>query len=91
MNLCFVIGKLVSNIDFKFMINSKIYNIFLILLFIILNSLLYITILYKLNFGIIHTYFFIMILLGYYFSSLLKKFISNNVKSWKILKKPKKL
>ncbi len=75
----------------KFMTKNNVYNISLLLCFIILNSLIYITVLYKINFGVVHIYFFIMIFLGYYFAYIIKKVVSNNVKSWKIFKKNKKL
>lgn len=75
----------------KFMTKNKIYNVLILLCFIILNSLIYITGLYKINFGVVHIYFLIMIFLGYYFAYIIKKIVSNNVKSWKFFKKSKKL
>lgn len=75
----------------KFISKNKYINFITLLVFVILNALLYITILYKINFGVFHIYFLIMIFLGYYFSFFIKKYISNNVKWCKKIKKSKNI
>lgn len=71
-----------SLLNDKILIKNKILNIILLILFIIINSLLYITILYKINFGIFHVYFLIMLALGYYTGCLLKRLLKNNIEKF---------
>ena len=66
---------------------NKLIYIIELFLFIIINALLYITILYKINFGILHIYFLFMLMLGFYFASFIKKILSKNVKLRSFFKK----
>ena len=75
----------------KFLGKKKVLDVLILLMFIVLNSIIYLTILYKINFGVFHIYFLIMIVLGYYCGCLFKKYISNNVKCWKKIKFIKKI
>ena len=80
-----------SFLNDKLSSKNEILNVVTLIAFVLLNALLYITILYKINFGVFHIYFLIMIILGYYFSLILKKIVSNNVKSWKNIIKRKNI
>lgn len=66
----FVFGGLFSffvNINYKFLfLKSKIYQILLTIVFVVFNGLIYFFLLKMINNGIIHSYFYIMIFLGFY-------------------------
>lgn len=80
-----------NDLNEKISVKNKIWNIIILFFFIIVNALLYITILYKINFGTFHIYFLFMLMMGFYLANFLKKFISKNVKTCNILKKFKKM
>ena len=86
-----VIFYFLNIINEKFSIKNKVLNIIILFLFIIVNALLYITILYKINFGIFHIYFLFMLMIGFYIASFFKKILSKNVKFCNKLKKFKKM
>lgn len=69
---------------------SKLYRSLINILFIYNIVLLYIIIIYKLNNGNFHPYFFIMIVLGFYSSIKLTKKLLKNVKLRLLLEKIKK-
>lgn len=75
-----------SILNDKILIKNRVLSVVLLLLFVFINALLYITILYKINFGIFHIYFLIMLALGYYFVFFLKKLLIKNIK-WDKLKR----
>lgn len=62
--ICF---SFLVNVNYKFLFAKKlVYKILITLLFIIDMSLLYFIIIKRINNGIIHSYFLLMILLGFY-------------------------
>ncbi len=69
----------------KLIANKKIFFQYVITFLYILNIVLfYILILYKINRGVFHIYFLIMVLLGYLFAMWFKKYV---IKMEKYLKK----
>lgn len=73
----FLYGMLFSflvNINYKFLFSKKlIFKIIITFIFIVDCSLLYFLVLKKINEGIVHPYFLLMILLGFYISFPLTK------------------
>lgn len=76
-----------SILNDKVLIKNKILSVIVLILFVFINALLYITILYKINFGVFHIYFLIMLALGYYVAFFLKKILIKNIKWDKFKKK----
>ena len=69
----FILYKL-NYFNYKILKNKFIiFRIILYLLYILDLSILYIVILYKINKGILHIYFVIMIILGFIISSVKKR------------------
>lgn len=56
----------------KFLNKNKIINTIILVLFVFVNALLYITVLYKINYGVFHIYFLFMLFLGYGLASIIK-------------------
>lgn len=79
-----------SILNDKILRKNKILDFIILILFVFINALLYITFLYKINFGVFHIYFLIMLCLGYYVSFFLKKFLIKNIKRDKFKKIKKK-
>lgn len=50
-----------------FLKGFKYFKFFLNIIFVIFNSFIYMYILYKINYGVLHLYFILMFLIGYYF------------------------
>lgn len=69
---------------------KKIYRSFITILFIYNIVLIYIISIYKINKGMFHIYFFLMIILGFISSYYLTKKMKNNVKYRKIIAKLQK-
>jgi hypothetical protein len=69
--------------------NNKYINIISKIIYTYIVVILYIIIIYKINKGIFHIYFIILILLGYYLMSKYVKFISKKIN--KIFIKKKKM
>lgn len=90
----FVYGMLFyffNKLNEKLIFKQKFLNIINLFVFVILSVLIYITILYKINCGVFHIYFLFMVILGFYFGLVFKKFLLKNVKFCNFLKKRKKL
>ena len=80
-----------SKINNKIITNkSPIYRSITTILFMLNIVLIYLIILYKLNNGKFHLYFFIMLVLGFYSSYSLNKHLLSNVKLKHFLAKIKK-
>lgn len=77
-----IIFSLLVNINYKYLFSKRLaFKITMTFVFIIDCSLLYFLILKKINEGIIHPYFLLMILIGFYVSfPISKKFRKNDVK-----------
>ena len=60
--------------------NNKYINIIFNVIYMYILVILYIILIYKINKGIFHIYFIIMILLGYILMSKYVKFIINSIK-----------
>ncbi len=81
-----------ANINYKYLFAQRIsYKILFNVVFILDIVLLYVLIIYKINNGIFHIYFIIMIALGFSLSfNRIRMLTSNvNVKSWLAKKKKK--
>ena len=79
---------------YLFKINNKIiqnkkkfYQSLITILFMYNIVLIYIILIFKINHGIFHPYFFIMIILGFYTNTKLTKKIQKNVKYQKLIAK----
>jgi len=69
--ICFY---LLLELNYKFIFTSKLaYRIIVSILFVTSMSLVYFIGLLKINNGILHFYFFLMILLGYTFANFVRK------------------
>ena len=78
-------------INYRFIKNKKkFYQSLITILFMYNIVLLYIIIIFKLNNGIFHIYFFIMIILGFYVNLKLTQKMLKNVKYRSFIKKIKK-
>lgn len=69
---------------------KKIYRSFITILFIYNIVLIYIISIYKINTGIFHIYFFLMIILGFISCYFFTKKMKNNVKYREIIEKAQK-
>lgn len=72
-----IIFYILLEINYKYIYyGNKIYRIIVNFLFVTCNTLLYFIILKKINYGIVHIYFLLCILTGYFLSNfVLKKLI----------------
>lgn len=71
------------NINYKFLYsNKKFFKIISTMLFIIFNVLLYFIILRKINNGIFHPYFVIMLTLGFFTSNIIHSKLAGLKKKW---------
>ncbi len=60
--------------QYRFLFESKLfYKVFITLLFVFDNCLLYFLILRTINYGVFHIYFLILLILGYLFGNYLTK------------------
>lgn len=65
----------------KLITNKRMFFQYIITFLYIINIVLfYILILYKINRGVFHIYFLIMVLLGYLFATWLEKYVKKSVK-----------
>ena len=70
--------EILLSVNSKFVYSSNIFvKIISSILFVIFNTLLYFFVMFKINYGILHIYFLLCILLGYIFMCKLKKKIIN--------------
>ena len=70
-------------IKVSFIFNNLFKGIIKDILYVYILSLLYIVLIYKINYGMFHIYFFLSMTIGYLIMSKYVKFISNYVKSIK--------
>lgn len=81
--------SLIMNLNYKYIFNSKLYyKVIINLLFVIGMVLLYFILLRKINNGIFHSYFIIMIILGFFIGNyktkvLRKLFFKKDIKKEK--------
>lgn len=81
----------ISLVNNKIIFNKKrLYKSVTIILFMYNIVLLYIIIVYKINKGIFHIYFFLMMILGFMLGARLHKYLLNNVKYRGFVAKVKK-
>ncbi len=81
--LCFIVSfiygvfyNLISKLNYKIIENKNVFLKIVITSIFIFNSIiLYLIILYKINFAIYHIYFLFILILGYIFSSRMCKYI----------------
>lgn len=67
--------KFLLDLFYMFIVKCKfLLNLFLSFLFIFILSVLYFTILLFINNGVLHIYFLIMIMVGYFFANIGKRF-----------------
>ncbi len=65
----------------KLITNKRMFFQYIITFLYIINIVLfYILVLYKINRGVFHIYFLIMVLLGYLFATWLEKYVKKSVK-----------
>lgn len=80
-----VLFSLLLRLNYKYMYNGNIiFNFLINVIFVVDNVLLYFIILKRLNDGVIHSYFFIMILIGFFIMEFIfkKNWFDFKYKKW---------